>query len=158
VRDLEGSTLIATTETYVLPLEMYVLLLDDVDTRQLLVEISCTSRRVPLDNIPDVVKFMLLLDKAELVCEVNPLIVPGRTICEVRDWLSCAVDATMLLLEDVEDSKSELEDEDVLLCTGAVPVVEARVTELPLPIVDAGATKLPVPDSVDSVYSVCVWL
>jgi hypothetical protein len=108
-----------------------------------------------LDNIPDVVKFMLLLDKAEPVCEVNPLTVPGMTICEVRVWLSCAVDATMLLLEDVEDSKSVLEDADGLLCTGAVPVVEARVTELPLPIVDAGATKIPVPDSVGSV---CDWL
>lgn len=56
---------------------------------------------VQLNNIPDVVKFMLLLDETEPVCEVNPLTVSGRTICEVRDWLSCAVDATMLLLEDV---------------------------------------------------------
>jgi len=117
----------------VLPLEMYVLLLDDVDA--------------------DVVKFMLWLDKAEPVCEVNPLTVPGMTICEVRDWLSCAVDTTMLLLEDVEDSKSEPEDDDVLLCTGAVPDVDASVTELPLPVVEAGATKLPVPDSG---YSLCV--
>lgn len=127
----EEPVLIATTETYVLPLEMYVLLLDDTDA--------------------DVVKFMLLLDETEPVCEVNPLTVSGRTICEVRDWLSCTVDATMLLLEDVEDSRSVLEDDNVLPRTGAVPVVEAIVTELPFPIVDAGATRFPVPDSVDSV-------
>lgn len=145
--------LIATTETYVLPLEMYVLLLDDVDARRWSVQMSDRLRRVHLDNIPDVVKFMLLLDKAEPVCEVNPLTVPGMTICEVRDWLSCAVDTTMLLLEDVEDSKSEPEDDDVLLCTGAVPDVDASVTELLLPVVEAGATKLPVPDSG---YSLCV--
>jgi hypothetical protein len=108
-----------------------------------------------LDNLPDVVKFMLLLDEAEPVCEVNPPMVPGMMISDVGDWLICAVDATTLLLEDVENSKSVLdEDDDVLLCTGAVPAVAARVTELPLLIVDAGATKLPVPDSV---YSVCVW-
>jgi hypothetical protein len=110
---------------------------------------------MPLDNLLDVVKFMLLLDEVEPVCAENPPIVPGRMICDGCDWLICAVGATMLLLEDVEDSKSVLEDDDVLLCTGAAPVVEARVTELPLPIVDAGATRLPVPDSV---YSVCVWL
>jgi hypothetical protein len=143
VRDVDESMLIATTEMYVLPLETYVLLLDDVDARRWSVQMPNRLRRVHLDNIPDVVKFMLLLDKAKPVCEVNPLTVPGMTICEVRDWLSCAVDATMLLLEDVEDSKSVLEDVDVLLCTGAVPVV------------DAGAIKLPVPDSVGSV---CAWL
>jgi hypothetical protein len=135
VRDFEDPVLIATTEMYVLPLEVYVLRLDDTDV--------------------DVVKFMLLLDEVEPVCAENPPIVPGRMICDGCDWLICAVDATMLLLEDVEDSKSLLEDDDVLLCTGAAPVVEARVTELPLPIVDAGATRLPVPDSV---YSVCLWL
>jgi hypothetical protein len=108
-----------------------------------------------LDNLPDVVRFMLLLDEAESVCEVNPPMVPGIMISDVGNWLICAVDTTTLLLKDVEDSKSVLdEDDDVLLCTGAVPVVAARVTELPLLAVDAGATKLPVPDSV---YSVCVW-
>jgi hypothetical protein len=107
---------------------------------------------VRLEHVPDVVKFMLLLDEAEPVCEVYPLIVPGRTICDICDWLICAVDATMLLLEDVEDSKSVLEDDNVLLRTGAVPVIEERVTELPVPIIDAGATRIPVPDSL---YSVC---
>ena len=34
VRDLEDAVLIATTEMYVLPLEMYVLRLDDTDARR----------------------------------------------------------------------------------------------------------------------------
>lgn len=128
VRDVEDPVLIATPEMYVLPPDV-------IDT--------------------DVVRFMLLLDKTEPVWAVNPLLaVPGTTICEARDWLFCEVDATTLLLEDVEDGRPVPEvDDSVLLCTGAVPVVEERVTELPVRTVDAGATKLPVPDSL---YSVCV--
>lgn len=105
-------------------------------------EIPGNVKSVQIDNIPDVVKFMLLLDEAEPVCKVIPPIVPGITICDVRDWLSCAVGASRLLLDKVEESKSMLDD-DVLLCTGAVPAVEAGVVEVPV---------------LDSLDSVCAWL
>lgn len=85
---------------------------------------------------------MLLLDEAEPVCAVYPLIVPGIRICDVRDCLSCVIGASTVLLDDVEESKV-LEDGDLLLCTGAALVVEARAVELP------------VPDSVDLG---CAWL
>jgi len=82
---------------------------------------------------------MPMLDEAEPLCAVYPLIVPGIRTCDVRGCLSWVVGASTLLLDDVEESKV-LDDGDVLL---AVPVLEARVAELP------------VPDYVDSG---CAWL
>ena len=51
-------------------------------------------------------------------------------VCDVGDSLESDVDAGVLLLEAMEESKMELSSEEVLLLAGAVPCVESPAAEL----------------------------